>query len=71
MFLYSLGYRMAVLGHNFSCVCDLERAMLMLLKSVLEIQLTKGLPMEQFFPSWPRTSDIGESINQLVRGTKA
>lgn len=54
-----------------AAVCDLERAVLRLLKSVLEIQLTKGLHMERFFPSWPKKSDIGESMNQLVRGTKA
>lgn len=56
---------------TISAVCDLERAVLSLLNSVLEIQLTKGLPIEHFFPSWPRNSDIGENINQLVRGTKA
>lgn len=54
-----------------AAVYDLERAVLRLLKSVLEIQLTKGLHMERFFPSWPKKSDIGESMNQLVRGTKA
>lgn len=47
---------------TIEAVWDLERAVLRLLKSVLEIQLTKGLSMEQFFPSWPRKSDAGESI---------
>lgn len=56
---------------TIAAVCDLERAVLRLLKSVLEIQLTKGLHMERFFPSRPKKSDIGESMNQLVRGTKA
>lgn len=64
MFLYSLGYRMAVLWHSISCVW-FGKSCAKASEVCTRNSAHKGPTIGAFFPSWPRNSDIGESINQL------
>lgn len=61
MFLYSLGYRMEVLWHNWSCV-RFGKSCAKASQICTRNSAHKGLVNGAVFPSWPRNSDVGESI---------